>query len=560
MLRRIHIRNVALIEEQAIEFDDGFSVLTGETGAGKSIIIESFNFVLGERASRDLIKFGAQKASVEATFSLSEREPVMDVLREMELLPEDDELVLYRELSQAGKNVCRVNGMLVSTAMLKQIGDALIDIHGQHAHQSLLNPKMHLSLLDAFAGAEVRELQQSVAQCYHAASAAKRSLRDSEMNERERAQKCDLYAYQIKEICDAALQDGEEERLTEERNKLRNAHTIMESLGEGAECLSGEMGALSQLSAALRDMERIADCSAEYASLADRLREAYYTLEDAAYTLRDQRDTFSYDPESLDQIEWRLETIARLKRKYGSNIAEILSYADRIEQEYQMLLTVEERREQLERAYAAALSEYTKQAERLSAERKRAGERLCAELLPELADLGMPNAAFSVQTERLTGDLPAAAGIDAVEFLLSANRGEPLKPLSKVASGGEISRMMLAFKKVLASADGIPTMVFDEIDTGVSGRIGTAVAVKMREIASEHQVLCVTHLAQIAAHAHAQYFIHKETVGDRTVSSAIRLDEPARCAEIARIMGGDPEDPVALQHAAQLLQSANGRN
>jgi len=560
MLRRIHIRNIALIEEQAIEFNDGFSVMTGETGAGKSIIIESFNFVLGERASRELIKFGAQKASVEAAFTLSQTEPVVEVLREMDLLPEDEELVLYRELSQAGKNVCRVNGMLVSTAMLKQIGDALIDIHGQHAHQSLLNAKRHLSMLDSFAGAEAKTLIDAVSESYRTASAAKRALQDSEMNERERAQKCDLYAYQIKEIRDANLQDGEEESLTEERNKLRNAHTIMESLGEGAECLSGEMGALSQLSTALRDMERISDCGSEYAALTERLRETYYALEDAAYTLRDQRDTFSYDPETLDQIEWRLETISRLKRKYGSSIAEILSYADSIEEEYQKLLTFEERKEQLQADYDAALASYTGFAERLSAVRKTAGERLAAELLPELADLGMPSAAFSVQTERLSGDLPSASGFDSVEFLLSANRGEPLKPLARVASGGEISRIMLAFKKVLASADGIPTMVFDEIDTGVSGRIGTALAVKMREIAAEHQVLCVTHLAQIAAHAHTQYLIHKEVIGDRTVSSAERLDDDARRAEIARIMGGDPEDPVALQHAAQLLSAANDNN
>jgi len=334
----------------------------------------------------------------------------------------------------------------------------------------------------------------------------------------------------------------------------------MESLGEGAECLSGEMGALSQLSTALRDMERISDCGSEYAALTERLRETYYALEDAAYTLRDQRDTFSYDPETLDQIEWRLETISRLKRKYGSSIAEILSYADSIEEEYQKLLTFEERKEQLQADYDAALASYTGFAERLSAVRKTAGERLAAELLPELADLGMPSAAFSVQTERLSGDLPSASGFDSVEFLLSANRGEPLKPLARVASGGEISRIMLAFKKVLASADGIPTMVFDEIDTGVSGRIGTALAVKMREIAAEHQVLCVTHLAQIAAHAHTQYLIHKEVIGDRTVSSAERLDDDARRAEIARIMGGDPEDPVALQHAAQLLSAANDNN
>ena len=556
MLRRIHIRNIALITEQAIEFDDGFSVLTGETGAGKSIIIESFNFVLGERASRELIKYGAQKASAEAVFVISETEPAAAILREMELYPEDGELVLYRELSQTGKNVCRVNGTLVGTAMLKQIGDVLIDIHGQHAHQSLLDPKKHLALLDQFAGAETLRLKQETAEAYHAYTEAKRALDGSVMNERERAQKCDLYSYQLQEIEKAELRDGEEEELLDERKKLQNAQQIMEALAAGTEGLSGEMGALTALTETLRQLNGIRSYGEEYETLADKLQESYYAVEDAAYTLRDLRDGFSYDPQSLDSLEWRLELISQLKRKYGANIAEILAYAEKIGEEYQQLLTIEERRDQMQADYERAKERYLDVAGKLSKERHAAAARLKAALLPELSDLGMPGAAFEVQIERMNGEAPSATGYDAVEFLLSANRGEPIKALARVASGGELSRIMLAFKTVLAAVDGIPTMVFDEIDTGISGKIGTVVAEKMSEIAKRHQVLCVTHLAQIAAYADAHYLIEKQTEDEHTRSSTVRLDADGHCREVARIMGGEPDDGVALLHARRLIEEA----
>lgn len=556
MLRRIHIRNIALITEQAIDFDDGFSVLTGETGAGKSIIIESFNFVLGERASRELIKYGAQKASAEAVFVILETEPAAAILREMELYPEDGELVLYRELSQTGKNVCRVNGTLVGTAMLKQIGDALIDIHGQHAHQSLLDPKKHLALLDQFAGAETLRLKQETAEAYHAYTEAKRALDGAVMNERERAQKCDLYSYQLQEIEKAELRDGEEEELLDERKKLQNAQQIMEALAAGTEGLSGETGALTALTETLRQLNGIRSYGEEYETLADKLQESYYAVEDAAYTLRDLRDGFSYDPQSLDSIEWRLELISQLKRKYGANIAEILAYAEKIGEEYQQLLTIEERRDQMQADYERAKERYLDVAGKLSKERHAAAARLKAALLPELSDLGMPGAAFEVQIERMNGEAPSATGYDAVEFLLSANRGEPIKALARVASGGELSRIMLAFKTVLAAVDGIPTMVFDEIDTGISGKIGTVVAEKMSEIAKRHQVLCVTHLAQIAAYADAHYLIEKQTEDEHTRSSTVRLDADGHCREVARIMGGETDDGVALLHARRLIEEA----
>ena len=330
----------------------------------------------------------------------------------------------------------------------------------------------------------------------------------------------------------------------------------MEALGGSAEGLGAEEGVLSKLSAVKQYMEGIAGISPEYAEMADRIAESYYALEDASYTVRGWSEGFSYDPSELDSIEWRLEQIARLKRKYGSSIKEILSYLEKTREEYDRLMTVEERREQLEKDCAKALSAYTEKAEKLSSVRKEAAEQLRKELVSEMADLGMPHAAFEARIGRLPGDAPSAKGFDSVEFMFSANRGEPVKPLAHIASGGEISRIMLAFKTATAGSDGIPTMVFDEIDTGVSGDISTALARKKREIAENRQVLCVTHLAQIAAYAHINYYVEKKTDGDRTVSVAVRLDESERAREIARIMSGSSDDPAALQHAENLIWSA----
>ncbi len=556
MLRRIHIKNVALIEEQAIELDDGFSVLTGETGAGKSIIIESFNFVLGERANRDLIKYGADKASVEAEFELSEGEPALEVLKVLDIVTEDGMLLLYREITAAGKNTCRVNGVPVSVGILKQIGDVLVDIHGQHSHQSLLNAKMHIVLLDSFAGQEGAELLDRIGTAYKAFRKAERELNDSAMNERERVQKCDLYAYQIREIDAAALQEGEEETLSDERNRLTHAQAIMEALGGSSEEMSGENGVMTALSRIRRNLESISDYGSDYKILSERISDAYYALEDASYILRDMKDSFFYEPEALDRIEWRLEQISQLKRKYGSTIGEILSYRDKIEIEYANLQNIEERREELQKKHDRMLKEYLDLSAKMSALRREMAALLTERLLSELSDLGMPHASFEVSIERLPETGYGPKGFDSVEFLLSANRGEPVKQLVHVASGGELSRIMLGFKTVLAAVDGIPTMVFDEIDSGVSGQIGTALAMKMRQIASSHQVLCITHLAQIAAFAHTNYLVKKETDGERTVSHALKLSGEERVKEIARIMSGNSDDPAALVHARTLMNAA----
>ena len=560
MLKQLSIRNIALIDQQLIEFFDGFSVLTGETGAGKSIIIEALNFVLGERASRELIKSGEEKASVEATFRLKQDEPVMDALQEQGIDCEEGELTLYREFTASGKNVCRANGTLINASSLKLIGDALVDIHGQHAHQSLLDEKKHILLLDRFAGKEALEVKSRVASSYHKATEARRLLSAAQFNEQERIRRIDLLTYQMQEIDAARLTDGEEEQLEEQRGLLQNAQAVMEGLEGANAALSGDEaesgGALASISIALHMLDGIARLRADYQQLSDKLHALYYDLEDASYTLRDYKADFSFEPGMLDEIESRLELISTLKRKYGASIAEILAYREKSAEELDLIDNAEERREQLAKDYAAAKAEYDMESAALSSLRKAAAERLSARLLPELSDLGMPHAAFSARFETLNGEIPSASGIDDVEFLLSTNRGEPVKSLSKVASGGELSRIMLSFKSVLADLDGIPTMVFDEIDSGISGQIGTAVAVKMRQIAKNHQVLCITHLPQIAAYANHQYLVYKEETGEHTRSNAIQLTQQQRAREIARIMGSSGEDAVALEHAQQLIDAA----
>jgi len=560
LLKELSIHNIALIDQQSIAFFGGFSVLTGETGAGKSIIIEALNFVLGERASRELVKSGEEKASVEATFSLQANEPVFDVLAEQGIDCEDNELTLYREFSLSGKNVCRANGTLINAGALKLIGDVLVDIHGQHAHQSLLDEKLHISLLDRFAGKDALEVKSRVADAYHKAVEARRLLHAAQYNEQERTRRIDLLSYQIKEIDAANLTIGEEEQLEEQRGLLQNAQAVMEGLEGANAALSGDEGenggALASFSVALHMLDGIARLSADYQQLSDKLHALYYDLEDASYTLRDYRTDFSFEPGMLDEIETRLELISTLKRKYGANIEEILTYREKSVEELDLIDNAEERREQLAAEYAAAKAEYNALSAELSQLRKQAAERMSARLLPELSDLGMPHAAFSAKFETLSGEIPSANGTDDVEFLLSTNRGEPVKPLSKVASGGELSRIMLSFKSVLADLDGIPTMVFDEIDSGISGQIGTAVAVKMRQIAKNHQVLCITHLPQIAAYANHQYLVFKEEKGEHTRSNAVKLTQEQRAREIARIMGSGEADAVALEHAQQLIDTA----
>ena len=555
MLTRLQVSNIALIDKSDIGFDAGFSVLTGETGAGKSILIESVSFVLGERASRESIRTGADKASVEATFLLSADSPVRAYLSEQQL-DSGDELVLYRELSLSGRNVCRVNGVLVSTAELKTIGDQLVDLHGQHAHQSLLNPETHLQLIDAYAKSDADGLQTHMEEARQAALKAERDITTLRNGLRERERRIDAIRFQMQEIDAVSPVDGEEEQLEADRLRMRNAETIVEGLNAAYDALFREGGALSTLTDARESLNRIGEYDESYRKLSERTDEAYYSLEDVAYELRDGRDAFRFDPELLEQTESRLAALQNLKRKYGATIADILAYRDRIGEEYLILSDGDNQIEALELAYEKAVASFGTLAKELSARRKAAAKELMRETIAELNEMGMPHAAMETAFTEIPKEQLSETGIDEVAFLLSANRGEPVKPLIKVASGGEMSRIMLAMKAALSDADRIETLIFDEIDTGISGMVANAVAKKMRALGRKHQVLCVTHLPQIAAHADVQYVAYKYSDAEKTHSVTRRLTEAERPKEIARIMGSDENDTAAMKHAKQLLESA----
>ena len=555
MLTRLQVSNIALIDKSDIAFDAGFSVLTGETGAGKSILIESVSFVLGERASRESIRTGADKASVEATFLVSQDSPVNDYLR-MQQLDNGDELVLFRELSLSGRNVCRVNGVLVSTAELKTIGDLLVDLHGQHAHQSLLNPETHLQLIDAYAKSDADGLITRMEEARQAALSAERDLAVLKNGLKERERRIDTIRFQLQEIDSVSPVDGEEEQLEADRLRMRNAETIVEGLNAAYDALFAEGGALSTLTEAREALNRIGEYDEAYRKLSERTDESYYSLEDVAYELRDGRDAFRFDPDLLEQTESRLAAIQNLKRKYGATIAEILAYRDAIEKEYRLLSDDDNQIDALEKAYRSAVDRFGTLAKKLSDRRKTAAKELMRQTIAELNGMGMPHAAMETAFTEIPKEQLSETGIDSAMFLLSANRGEPVKPLIKVASGGEMSRIMLAMKAALSDADRIETLIFDEIDTGISGMVANAVAEKMRALGRKHQVLCVTHLPQIAAYADTQYVAYKFSDAEKTHSITRRLTEAERPKEIARIMGSGENDAAAMEHAKKLLQTA----
>ncbi len=555
MLTRLVINNIALIDKSDIVFDAGFSALTGETGAGKSILIESVAFVLGERASRESIRTDADRASAEATFLLSRQSPARAFL-EAHQLDNGDELVLYRELSVSGRNVCRINGTLVNTAELKQLGDLLVDLHGQHAHQSLLNVDTHLGLIDAYAKSNADGLMDRVEQARQHALQVSHDLNVIKSNLRERERRIDTIRYQLKEIDAVAPADGEEEQLDADRGKMRNAETIVEGLNAAYDALFSDGGALSALSNARDALNRIGEYDPNYRAMSERTDDAYYAIEDVAYELRDAKDAFRFDPELLEQTESRLASLQNLKRKYGASLKEVIEYRDRLDRELAVLTDGDNQVESLEAAYRDAIKTFGTLAKMLSDRRKAAADVLCNEAAKQLKDMGMPHAVLKAAFSSVSSEQLSETGIDTAEFLLSANRGEPVKPLIKVASGGEMSRIMLAMKAALSDADSIETLIFDEIDTGISGMVANTVAKKMRALGAKHQVLCVTHLPQIAAYADAQYVAYKYSDAEKTHSVTRRLTESERPKELARIMGGEETDATAMNHARTLLQNA----
>lgn len=552
MLSNLQIENIAVIKSASIDFENGFNVMTGETGAGKSIVIDSLNAILGERTSRELIRSGADSASVCAEF-----QNVGDnVKNELEKLgiEKDDTLIVSRKLTPDGKNVCRINGMPATVSMLKALGVQLVNIHGQLDNQSLLSPETHCSFIDKLAGSgrELKEFKE-IYSLYIKKENELKSL-NTDVNEKNR--RLDILNYQIEEIQKADIRPGEKDELTEKLGFLRNAEKVLDLLHAAYAALNGdgEMPGAADIAAdAASKLLSAADYSSDFAETANGVNDAAMNL--SAYTeeLRDKIYSLDYDPNETERAEERLDVIYRLSQKYGDSEEDILAYLENAEKERDALSFSDERAEQLRAETEKAYNEALAAAKKLSEIRIEAGKKFSADVERELAFLDMPSVKFIVNDS--VGEL-YENGIDNIEFLLSANAGEEPKPLSKIASGGELSRIMLAIKCVLSELDDIDTLIFDEIDSGVSGRAALKIAAKMKELSKTHQVICVTHLAQIAAFADEHKLISKEEKDGRTYTCIASLDYNGRKYELARIMGGLTVTQSILNSAEELLSSA----
>lgn len=559
MLQSLYLENIALIEKLGIELFPGFNVLTGETGAGKSIIIDAVNFVLGERTSRDLIRNGTARAKVEAVFSLNEGDAAFAALDALGIECDGNELILSRELSAAGRNACRVNGTLVPVASLKSVSDTLVDIHGQHEHQALLDAENHISYLDAYCHAESLPIIEKIDAIVSRRSELILKRNSGFASEREREREMDMLRYQIEEIASANLEAGEEERLSAEKTVLLNAERIRTALETAHMALSGaeEGSALSAIDTARRSMRDIAALNKDYEALGDKIEELYYAAEDISFALRDTSENVESDMQRLEEIEQRLKLISDLKRKYGRTVEDVIDFGKDAGTKLNELENAEALAAELDAKLDKLKAEYNVAADELSKVRRAAGDRLKRDVLNELKDLGMAKAMFDVALSDASGGEPRKGGRETAEFMLSANPGEPLKPLEKVASGGELSRIMLCFKSIFADNDRVPTLIFDEIDTGISGRTAAVVGEKMLGIAKKHQVICVTHLAQIAALADAHLMVRKYDDGKNTFVETRQLNEEEKVQRIAQMMDGESDSPSALTHARELIARAD---
>ena len=548
MLRLLHIENIAVIEQADILFEDGFNVMTGETGAGKSIVIDAISAILGERAYRDMIRTGCGKASVRAVF---DRVPELAWFAENDV-PYEDELTVQREIYLDGKNVCRVNGLPVSVGVLKKLGLQLINIHGQHDSAALFDENYHLSFLDSFACNE--NLLEVYRQKYQSLQALRREMERLSMDESEKLRRMENLKYQIEEISRAALKAGEDETLEARRKLLQNAEKLSDGLEEASRCLNGgedSDGAASLLAQAERALAKLTRFDESLTALHDTVADLMYQVQDAAEQVGDRIYAMSYSADELERIEERLDIIHRLRRKYGATCEDILAYLDRAKAELDEIEFADEKMEQLRKKEKAALREAKDAAMALRESRKQAASGLAERVLKELADLDMKKVQFSCEfTETELSPL----GADAVAFYMSANLGEALKPLNKVASGGELARIMLALKNVLAERDHVPTLIFDEVDTGVSGRAAQHVAEKLKSVSKSKQVLCVTHLPQLAALADTHLLIAKAEHDGRTFTTVTPLDFEGRKRELARIIGGATITQTTLQSAAEMLR------
>lgn len=557
MLSLLHIENIALIDQADISLGSGFNVLTGETGAGKSIIIDAISAVLGERTSRDLIRTGEKSALVTALFRDL---PSLPWFQETGIGPDENgELLISRRIQGDGKNICRVGGVPCTVVQLRTLGSQLIDIHGQHDGQQLLDESCHLAYLDSFG--ELEPALSAYREEYAKLDALRKQIASLQMDETEKARRLDILQFQIDELESAHLRLGEEEELDERKAMLRSADQLVAAVEGAYHALFGtdsQDGAASLLAEAEGNLSRVSNLSADLSQLSENLVALRYGTEDAAERLRELKNSFDFSPKELDQVEDRLDHLHRLKKKYGATVRDMLDYLNKIRQELDQIELSDDLLIKLKKQRKAQLAMTRTLAETLSAQRKAAAERLKARIEEELRQLDMTKVRFQTEFSPKPGKLGLDdTGMDEVRFLMSANVGENLKPIAKVASGGELSRIMLALKNVLAENDNICTLIFDEVDTGVSGRAAGKVAEKMSRLSLTCQVLCVTHLAQIAAMSDYHYSVHKEEKNGRTYTCVETLDRPGRRAELARLTGGAHQSEAILKGAEELLKEAD---
>ncbi|KOO52058.1 DNA repair protein RecN [Viridibacillus arvi] len=560
MLRELSIKNFAIIEDLTVGFVEGLTVLTGETGAGKSIIIDAVQLLAGGRGSQEFIRHGAKKAELEGLFAISsENHAAYHKCAEAGIEIEEGMVILRRDLNDNGKSVCRVNGKLVPLSLLREIGATLIDVHGQHESQELMDDKRHISLLDQFAGADIDPLKERYSTEYSAYRELKKELAAISLGEQQVAQKIDLFSFQIKEIDACQFRAGEEEELAEERRRLMNFNKIYERSNTAHEAILGESRGLDWIGQAMTDLEEVATLDQDFREHSDNVSAAFYSLQEAAFQIKNILDDLEFNPERLNEVEQRLALIQSMKRKYGATLEDILTYREKIGEELESLINRDENMQKNEQQLNDLKVKLLLTAEKLTEVRKKAGRKLSDAIMQQLRALYMEKADFSVHFEPLAADQFDHNGLDRIVFYIATNVGEPPKPLTKIASGGELSRMMLALKTIFSSTNGITSIIFDEVDTGVSGRVAQAIAEKISAISMHSQVLCISHLPQVAAMADHHYYIKKQEEAHRTVTSLTEIFDNARIDEISRMMSGAEVTDLTFQHAKELVEIANGR-
>lgn len=552
MLQELSIKDFAIIDEIQISFQPKMTVLTGETGAGKSIIIDALGLLAGGRGSTEFIRKGEKKAVIQGLFTLPREANTYNILEEYGIDSEDGQIILQRDLYRGGRNICRINGMMVNLATLRKVGETLIDIHGQNEHQELMKPENHIDLLDEYdkKTSQLRNQYQVVYQNYRK---LKLSMEKKEADEKAWAQRLDMLNFQVKEIEEAGLKINEEDELVEEKNKLDNFQAIHDALELSYQILSGEkIDVVGNLGNAMNELSDVSDLSENLQEINTKISDAFYSLEDAARDISDELDSMEWNGERLNEIEERLELIHQLKRKYGDTIEDILHYHSRIEKELREMENAEQNSEKQERQLSEALEKVKELAIKLSKQRKKSAKKLEKMIHEQLSVLYMDKAVFEVKC--LNNSKLYSKGIDKVEFYIQTNPGEEMGPLAKIASGGELSRIMLALKTIFSQKMGVTSIIFDEVDTGVSGRVAQAIAEKISQISNNSQVLCITHLPQVAAIADNHYYISKSVNDGRTETSLKELDEKQKIREIARMLSGSEITELTLKHAEELIK------